>query len=58
MGFMADRLGNVRTFRLLNVLHDFNREGLGIEVDFSLPAEPVIRSLGPFVEKTVSGTVF
>jgi putative transposase len=29
----------------LNVLDDFNREGLGIEVDFSLPAERVIRSL-------------
>jgi hypothetical protein len=24
---------------------DFNREGLGIEIDFSLPAERVIRSL-------------
>ena len=32
---MADRLGDGRAFRLLNVLDDFNREGLGIEVDFS-----------------------
>ena len=39
MDFMADRLGDGRQFRLLNVLDDFNREGLGIEVDFSLPAE-------------------
>src|SRR6056297_3067846 len=39
MDFMADRLGDGRAFRLLNVLDDFNREGLGIEVDFSLPAE-------------------
>ena len=31
---MADRLGDGRQFRLLNVLDDFNREGLGIEVDF------------------------
>jgi putative transposase len=38
MDFMADRLGDGRAFRLLNVLDDFNREGLGIEVDFSLPA--------------------
>jgi putative transposase len=45
MDFMADRLGGGRQFRLLNVLDDFNREGLGIEVDFSLPAERVIRSL-------------
>ena len=42
---MADRLGDGRAFRLLNVLDDFNREGLGIEVEFSLPAERVIRSL-------------
>ena len=31
MDFMADRLGDGRQFRLLNVLDDFNREGLGIE---------------------------
>jgi len=29
---MADRLDDGRQFRLLNVLDDFNREGLGIEV--------------------------
>ena len=45
MDFMADRLEDTRAFRLLNVLDDFNREGLGIEVDFSLPATRVIRSL-------------
>ena len=50
MDFMADRLGNCRAFRLLNVLDDFNREGLGIEVDFSLPAERVIRSPNRIVE--------
>ena len=37
MDFVADRLRDGRAFRLLNVLDDFNREGLGIEVDFSLP---------------------
>ena len=42
---MADRPGDGRAFRLLNVLDDFNSEGLGIEVDFPLPAERVIRSL-------------
>lgn len=50
MDFMADRLGDGRTFRLLNVLDDFNREGLGIEADFSLPAERVIRSLNRIIE--------
>ena len=47
---MADRLEDGRQFRLLNVLDDFNREGLGIEVDFSLPAERVIRSLNQIIE--------
>jgi len=45
MDFMADRLEDARAFRLFNVLDDFNREGLGIEVDFSLPTTRVIRSL-------------
>lgn len=50
MDFMADRLADGRAFRLLNVLDDFNREGLGIEVDFSLSAERVIRSLNNIIE--------
>jgi len=50
MDFMADHLADGRAFRLLNVLDDFNREGLGIEVDFSLPAERVIRSLENIIE--------
>lgn len=49
MDFMADRLEDGRQFRLLNVLDDFNRD-LGIEVDFSLPAERVIRSLNQIIE--------
>ncbi|GBR01207.1 hypothetical protein AOE01nite_00540 [Acetobacter oeni] len=32
MDFMADRLEDGPVFRLLNVLDDFNREGLAIEV--------------------------
>jgi putative transposase len=34
----------------LNVLDDFNREGLGIEVDFSLPAMRVVRGLTQIIE--------
>lgn len=52
---MADRLVDGRRFRLLNVLNDFNREGLGIEVDFSLSAERVVRSLNPSSEKRATG---
>lgn len=53
--FMADRLADGRQFRLLNVLDDFNRQGLGIEVDFSLPAERVVRSLNPSSGKRSPG---
>ena len=38
MDFMHDQLEDGRSFRLLNILDDCNREGLGIEVDFSLPS--------------------
>ncbi len=47
---MADRLADGRPFRLLNVLVDFSREGLGIEAGFSLPAERVIRALNQIIE--------
>lgn len=47
---MADRLADGRRFRLLNVLDEFNRESLGIEVDFSLPAERVVRSLNQIIQ--------
>lgn len=50
MDFMADRQEDGRQFRLLNVLDDFNREGLGIEVDFSLLAERVVRALNQIIE--------
>jgi len=39
MNFMHDQLSDGRNYRLLNVIDDFNREGLGIEVDLSLSAE-------------------
>ena len=50
MDFMADQLADGRPIRTLNVLDDFSREGLCIEVDFSLPAERVIRSLNQIIE--------
>lgn len=50
MDFMQDQLADGRSFRTLNVLDDFNREGLGIEVDFSLPAERVVRTLNQIIE--------
>jgi putative transposase len=50
MDFMADQLSSGRRFRTFNVLDDFNREGLGIEVDLSLPAARVVRSLEQIIE--------
>ncbi len=47
---LADQLWSGRKFRTLNVLDDFNREGLGIDVDFSLPAERVTRCLDQIIE--------
>ena len=50
MDFMADQPSDGRSFRALNVLDDFNREGLRIEVDFSLPSERVVRTLNRIIE--------
>ena len=49
MDVMADQLADGRSFRTLNVLDDFNREGLAIEVDFSLPSERVVRTLNQII---------
>ena len=50
MDFMHDQLVDGRSIRTLNVIDDFNREALGIEVDFSLPSERVIRTLEQHME--------
>lgn len=50
MDFMHDQLEDGRSYRLFNVIDDFNREGLGIEVDFSLPAARVTRALDQIIE--------
>lgn len=48
--FMSDSLVDGRSFRTFNVLDDYNREGLGIEVDQSLPSARVIRALEHIIE--------
>lgn len=50
MDFMHDQLQDGRNYRLLKVIDDCNREGLAIEVDFSLPAERVVRVLKQIIE--------
>ena len=46
---MHDQLQDGRSIRLFNMIDDFNREALGIEVDFSLPSERVVRSLDQII---------
>ncbi len=43
--FMSDSLNTGRKIRTFNVIDDYNRECLCIEVDHSLPAQRVIQSL-------------
>lgn len=50
MDFMSDSLPSGQKFRTFNVIDDYNREGLGIEVDFSLPSARVIRALDQIIE--------
>ena len=48
--FMSDALMDSRKLQKFNVLDDHNREGLGIEVDLSLPSARVTRSLEQIIE--------
>lgn len=41
--FVADALYNGRRFRTFNVVDDFNREGLAIEIDTSITSERLVR---------------
>ncbi|WPQ61248.1 hypothetical protein SIO70_23085 [Chitinophaga sancti] len=50
MDFMSDFLVDGRRFRLLNVIDNYNRESLWIEIDESLPSLRVIWVLKKLVE--------
>ena len=45
MDFMSDNLYSGKHFRTFNVIDDYNRELLAIEIDMSLPAQRIIRVL-------------
>ena len=51
MDFMHDQLSDQRSYRLFNVIDDYNREALSIDADLSLPTERVIRSLEQIIEQ-------
>jgi putative transposase len=48
--FMSDALGSSRRFRTFNVIDDYNREALRIEIDTRLPAARAIRALNELIE--------
>ena len=50
MDFMSDSLENGSKLRTFNVMDDYNREALTIEVDRSLPSKRVIRALEQVIE--------
>jgi len=50
MDFMSDALADGRKLRTFNVIDDYNREALAIEVDRSLPSLRVIRTLEQVIE--------
>lgn len=50
LDFMHDQLADQRSYRLLNVIDDYKREGLAIEAGFSLPSLRVIRVLEQLME--------
>lgn len=43
--FMSDALWCGRVFRTFNIVDDYNREALAIEIDLNLPAQRIIRTL-------------
>ena len=50
MDFMSDTLNDGRSIRTFNVIDDFNREELGIDVDLSFLSARVFRSLELIIE--------
>ena len=50
MDFMSDSLADGRSLRTFNVIDDYNREALAIDVDLSMPSARVIRSLEQVIE--------
>ena len=49
MDFMYDQLSDGRSYRVHNVIDDYNRESLDMLVDFSLPAQRVLRGLDQLI---------
>ena len=53
VNFMSDTLYSDQPSRTLNVVNDFNQEGLDIEVNTTLPAPRIIRVLDRIAATTL-----
>lgn len=51
LDFMSDRLFNARSFRSLNILDEYSRKGLAIEVGFSFPSLSATATLDDLVRR-------
>jgi len=49
--FMHDTLENGRKFRTFNVIDDFNREALSVDVEYSFSSEQVVEALKRIIER-------
>lgn len=50
LDFMEDRLENGRKFRTLNIIDDYNREALAIDIDYSFPSVRVVDRIKRVIE--------
>jgi putative transposase len=51
MDFVTDVLENKRRFRAFNIIDDYNREALFIEIDFSVPSSRIVWVLNHLINK-------
>jgi putative transposase len=66
MDFMEDRMENGRKIRVLNIIDDFNREVISMEVNYSFPSNQVVEAVKQAIEwrgkprkiRTDNGTEF
>ena len=51
MDFVTDVLENKKRFRAFNVIDDYNREALHVEIDFSLTSNRIVSVINHLINK-------